>query len=179
MSRYFAVDPLTGKYGDIVCRRHPQGPQWYSVTVGTFPIGSVVAIGNHGWDAISDVGVEMLRGQRSVQGFRTRWDAIEYLLMACGIHDRHDRYPRSETEGTPIMVVLTADPIEQGDAVTVCQVEGSDIIYVRQHRPDDGVIRPAPDDVHTLGEKHYIEELCRRGRERRERAEAEKESLDA
>lgn len=84
MGRYFAPQPLTRELGDIACRRHPHGRGWYTVYVGDFLIGTVASQSGGSWSAISGASPELLRGFRSCEGFRRRWDAIEFLLRACG-----------------------------------------------------------------------------------------------
>lgn len=162
MSRYSAISPLTGRYEDIVCRRRQANEGWYSVFVGKFLIGSAIAggVSHGGWTAISDVSADSLVGFRMVGGFRTRWDAIEYLLRACGIHK--DRRLEEEGSPEPLMTILAADTIKPGEAATVCQVPGTDEFFVRRQKPDDGSTRRSPADVYEYGLQREIERFRER-----------------
>lgn len=86
MSKYYAKDPTTEQFASIVCHqhKHPDFRQWYTVTVGETTVGQVIHAGRDGWVAIS-YAQTTLRGLRKVEGFRTRWQAIVYLLRAYGI----------------------------------------------------------------------------------------------
>src|ERR1700722_12226483 len=102
MGRYFAPHPVTRELDDIVCRRHPHGQGWYTVYVGDFLIGTAVSQSGGSWSAISDADPGMLRGFRSCDGFRRRWDAIEFLLRACGSRREETPTPMVSSAGTPI-----------------------------------------------------------------------------
>lgn len=83
MSRYYAMDKVTGGVGDIVWHKQPLPGDLryrYIVTVGNRKIGEIWPMGDGGWSAISYARGSDLRGLRSVDGFRTRWAATEYLL---------------------------------------------------------------------------------------------------
>jgi hypothetical protein len=157
MGKYSAPHPVTGDLKDIVCRRH--GPGWYTVHVGDYLAGLAVAQSFGGWSAVSHADPEMLRGSRSCDGFRRRWDAIVFLLRACGSH-RAALMPSGT--GSPAVTVLSADAIAAGELVTVCAVAGTDLAYARKADPADGPARQAPGNVAVLGVEHYIAEIARR-----------------
>lgn len=77
MSRYFAPDPDTGEYQTIAFRRHPAGHQ--VMYLGKRVVGEVWH-NRSGWTVVSHAQPPHLRGLRKVDGFRTRIDAMVYLL---------------------------------------------------------------------------------------------------
>lgn len=85
MSRYFAFDHTTGRHEDIVVKRSTAAGS--VVMLGSRSIGQIFppTSGCKGWDAVSHAQPPYLFGLRLVRGFRTRWDAVEYLLQA-GVH---------------------------------------------------------------------------------------------
>lgn len=85
MSRYFAFDKTTGKFGDIVWRKQMVDPSdrksyRYLVSVGDRLVGEVWDLGLRGWTGIAHGDSEELLGLRSMGGFRTRWYATNYIL---------------------------------------------------------------------------------------------------
>jgi hypothetical protein len=76
VSRYSALDGVTGAWGDIIWRKSYGR---YLVYVGERCVGEVWPM-TLGWMAISYAPAERLRGLRGVAGFGTRWAATEYIL---------------------------------------------------------------------------------------------------
>lgn len=75
-----ALDPVTGKFGDIVVHR-PLAHGRSIVDLGDRVIGEVWGPDRHdGWTAVSHAQRPHLFGLRTVTGFRTRWQAVQYLL---------------------------------------------------------------------------------------------------
>lgn len=80
MGNTFAFDPVTGKYGDIVVHR-PYQNQMCQVSLGERNIGIVAGPDDlTGWTAISSAQGPRLLGLRMVNGFKSRWLAVDYLL---------------------------------------------------------------------------------------------------
>jgi hypothetical protein len=96
VSRYFAFDKTLGegRWGDIVWRYRPVGlpdspVKRYIVSVGDRTVGEIWWV-TRGWTAISHAQGDDLLGLRSVEGFRTRWAATEYLLNV-GVRPARER----------------------------------------------------------------------------------------
>lgn len=162
------LSPYASQYEDIHISR-PRGDGYHLLTVrlGKNLIGQ---IGRHsrGWTAISNASAETLKGLRLVEGLRTQWACVEYLLRAGGIRDeRRDLAWEMEAETEPVMTVLSADAIEPGQAVTLCSLPGTDMFLARAHMPHDPVARPAPAKVETFGWDHELREIGRRADERK------------
>lgn len=79
MGKYFAPDPVTGVYADIVVKR-PYHAGLCVVMLGERRIGQVYQSNIEGWGAISEAHGDNLHGLRHVKGFRSRWFAVKYLL---------------------------------------------------------------------------------------------------
>lgn len=168
MRRYTVMSPFTGQCEDIHISR-PRGDGYHLLTVrlGRSLIGQI-GRHSHGWTAISNASTETLKGLRLVEGLRTQWACVEYLLRAGGIRDeRRDLAWDMEAATEPVMTVLSADAIAPGQAVTLCTVPGTDLFLARAHMPHDPVARPAPADVETLGWDHQLREIGRRADERK------------
>jgi hypothetical protein len=80
MGMTFCFDPVTGKHEDIVVHR-PYHEKMCQVSLGDRNIGMVSGPDDlTGWTAISSAQPPRLIGLRMVNGFKSRWLAVDYLL---------------------------------------------------------------------------------------------------
>jgi hypothetical protein len=62
----------------------PGQPTVWRVSLGPVPIGEVHRISQHSYAGISHAHTDELAGPRSVHGFHTRHDAVQYILLVSG-----------------------------------------------------------------------------------------------